>query len=140
MINHAGSSFELSTPQPDANLVQWLAETDEDRICLSVITFAEIRLGVEEMAAGRRRDPLKSCLQDELPVRLEGRILGVDLTVAETWGALMAPSSKIGVNLTVMDAFFAATAEAHGFTLVTRNTKHFEKLSIALLNPWVERP
>jgi toxin FitB len=124
---------------PHANVVRWLAETDEDRICLSVITFAEIRQGVEEMVAGRRRDALTSWLQDELPSRFEGRILGVDLAVAEAWGAVMARSNKMGVNLGVMDAFFAATAEARGLTLVTRNTRHFETLGMALVNPWIEK-
>lgn len=130
---------EWGRPRPDTNVARWLAEADEDRVCLSVITFAEIRQGVEEMPAGRRRDALKSWLQNELPARFEGRILGVDRVVAETWGAVMARSGKLGVNLTAMDAFFAATAEAHGLTLVTRNTKHFERLDISLLNPWDER-
>jgi hypothetical protein len=63
---------------------------------------------------------------------------------AEIWlsprvGGLMARGSKIGLNLSVMDAFFAATAAAHGFTLVTRNTKHFERLGASLINPWLER-
>jgi toxin FitB len=39
--------------------------------------------------------------------------------------------------LNVMDAFIAATTEVHALTLVTRNTKHFEKLGIALANPWL---
>jgi hypothetical protein len=73
------------------------------------------------------------------PARFEGRILGVDLAVAEGWGDLMARGSKIGLNLSVMDAFFAATAGAHGLTLVTRNTKHFERLGASLINPWLER-
>lgn len=127
---------EWVKPGPDPSVVRWLAETDEDRICLSVITFAEIRQGVEEMAPGRRRDSLKSWLQDDLPVRFEGRILSVDLAVADAWGALMARSRRTGVNLGVMDAFFAATAAAHALTLVTRNTPHFANLGISLLNPW----
>ncbi len=124
--------------RPDPNVVRWLAEADEDRIFLSVITFAEIRQGIEEMAAGRRREALKSWLRDELPARFEGRIVGVDLVVAEACGTALARSRQIGLNLAVMDAFFAATAATHGLTLVTRNTRHFEKLGIALLNPWRE--
>jgi len=130
---------EWVKPRPNANVVRWLAETDEDRVFLSVITFAEIRLGVEEMVAGWRRDGLTRWLQVELPARFEGRILGVDLAVAEGWGDLMARGSKIGLNLSVIDAFFAATAAAHGLTLVTRNTKHFERLGASLINPWLER-
>ena len=79
---------EWVKPRPNANVVRWLAETDEDRVFLSVITFAEIRLGVEEIVAGWRRDGLTRWLQVELPARFEGRILGVDLAVAEGWGRL----------------------------------------------------
>jgi len=128
---------EWVKPRPDPNVVRWLADIDEDRVCLSVITFAEIRQGVDEMAPGRRRDALKTWLEDDLSLRFEGRIIGVDLHVAESWGALMARSNKMGIKLNVMDAFIAATAEVHALTLVTQNTKHFEKLGIALENPWL---
>jgi len=128
---------EWVKPHPDVKVFEWLADADEDRICLSVITFAEIRQGVEQMPAGRRRDALKLWVQDELPARFEGRILTVDLVVAETWGALMARTGEMGISLGVMDGFFAATARAHDLTLVTRNTKHFERVGIPLLNPWV---
>ena len=35
-----------------------------------------------------------------------------------------------------MDAFFAATAETHELTLVTRNVRDFEGLGISIFNPW----
>jgi toxin FitB len=130
---------EWVKPRPNANVVRWLAETDEDRVFLSVFTFAEIRLGIEEMMVGWRRDGLTRWLQVELAARFEGRILGVDQAVAEAWGHLMARGHKIGLNLSVIDAFVAATAEAHGLALVTRTTKHFEKLGASLINPWLER-
>ena len=61
---------EWVKPRPNANVVRWLAETDEDRVFLSVITFAEIRLGVEEMVAGWRRDGLTRWIARS---KLEGR-------------------------------------------------------------------
>lgn len=42
-------------PQPNRNVISWLAEVDEDRVFISVISFAEIRRGVEMLPAGRRR-------------------------------------------------------------------------------------
>jgi len=122
--------------RPDARVARWLAEADEDSVYLSVITFAEIRLGIEEMAAGARRQALASWLENDLLDRFEDRIIGVDLSIARAWGVLTARSTRTGVNLGVMDAFFAATALAHGLTLVTRNIKHFANLGILLVNPW----
>jgi toxin FitB len=51
----------------------------------------------------------------------------------------MARGQKAGQTLGSMDAFVAATAEAHGHTLVTRNVKDFERLGISLLDPWASR-
>jgi predicted nucleic acid-binding protein len=68
--------------------------------------------------------------------RFEGRILDIDLRVAETWGMFTARGPKIGLTLGSMDAFFAATARAHGLTLATRNIKDFQRLGLSLLDPW----
>jgi toxin FitB len=127
---------EWVRPQPDRNVISWLAEVDEDRVFISVISFAEIRRGVEMLAAGRRRERLATWLAEELPVRFEERILDIDRHVADTWGVVMARGQKIGLTLGSMDAFVAATAEAHGLILVTRNVKDFERLGISLLDPW----
>jgi PIN domain-containing protein len=49
---------EWVKPQPDRNVISWLAEVDEDRLFISVISFAEIRRGIELLPAGRRRERL----------------------------------------------------------------------------------
>jgi hypothetical protein len=36
----------------------------------------------------------------------------------------------------MMDSQIAATAIAHGFTLVTRNVKDFTFRGLAIFNPW----
>jgi toxin FitB len=124
--------------KPNANVVRWLADMDEDQVYLSVVTFAEIRQGIYEMPSGRRRDSLESWFNDDLFLRFEGRIFDVGLAVAGAWGALMAQSTKVGMNLNAKDAFIAATARVHAVTLATRNTKHFAKLDVSLANPWVD--
>jgi toxin FitB len=127
---------EWVKPQQNPHVVAWLKEVDEDRVFLSVASLAEIRRGVELMPAGRRRDHLAGWLTENLPARFEGRILDIDSRIAETWGIVMARGQKAGANVSVLDAFFAATAEVHRLTLVTRNVEHFLKLGIPLLNPW----
>ncbi len=123
-------------PHPDPNVVTWLADADEDRVFISVASLAEIRFGIDLMPDGRRQDRLISWLEEELPVRFEGRVLAIDRRIADAWGILSARARKTGATLGSMDAFFAATAETHALTLVTRNTGDFEKLKIPLLNPW----
>ena len=63
---------EWVRPQPDPGVVGWLAQVDEDRVFLSVITLAELRYGIQRMATGSRRDRLDRWLRDELPIRFDG--------------------------------------------------------------------
>jgi predicted nucleic acid-binding protein len=127
---------EWVKPRPDPNVVHWMADIEEERVFVSVITFAELIQGIEGMAAGRRRAALESWLVNDLAPRFEGRILAVDLRVAQFWGNIMARGRKKGISLGAMDAFFASTAEAHEMTLVRRDTREFERLGIAVFNPW----
>lgn len=107
---------------------------------ISVASFAEIRRGIELMPAGRRRERLATWFAEELPARFQSRILDIDRHVAEAWGVLMARGRKAGVTIGPMDAFFAATAAAHGLTLVTRNRRDFEAVGVPLLDPWERHP
>jgi toxin FitB len=127
---------ELVKPNLDANVARWFSTTDEDEIWLSVMTFTEIRFGIETMADGRRKAFLLEWLENELPVRFEGRIIAIGAVVADACGRFIARSQRMGRTLEVVDGLVAATAEIHRMTLVTRNTKDFERLGIELLNPW----
>ncbi|HVT19437.1 MAG TPA: PIN domain-containing protein [Thermoanaerobaculia bacterium] len=89
-----------------------------------------------ESASGKRRDRLATWLTGNLPARFEGRILDIDRRIAEAWGIVMARGQRAGQHVGVFDAFFAATAEVHRLTLVTRNVGDFLKLGVPLLNPW----
>lgn len=127
---------EWVRPQPDENVAAWLAAVDEDTVAMSVVSFAELRRGVALLPAGRRRDRLEEWIVDDLPSRFHGRILDIDRPVADAWGRIMARGQRSGRAMGSMDAFFAATAESHALTLVTRNVRDFEDLGIALHNPW----
>jgi predicted nucleic acid-binding protein len=114
----------------------WVRAADEDLLHLSVLTFAEIRHGVERLPPGARRDRLARWLEVELTDRFEGRVLAVDRAVAETWGLIMARAGVRGVTLPTMDALLAATAEWLGLTMVTRNVRDLDRAGVAVLNPW----
>jgi predicted nucleic acid-binding protein len=127
---------EWVKPHPNAGAVAWLARADEDRIFLSVITLAELRYGIERMAAGLRQRRLDEWLRNELPPRFEGRILSIDNSIADVWGKVVARREAVGRPISAQDAFIAATAEIHGLTLVTRNAQDFKPTLKALVNPW----
>jgi len=127
---------EWMKPHPNPGVVAWLADVDEDRVFLSVITLTELRYGIERMAPGHRRKRLDEWLEEELPLRFEGRILAIDGAVADACGKVVARTEALGRRLEAMDAFLAATALVHRLTVVTRNTSDFQPTVRGVLNPW----
>jgi len=128
---------EWVKPRPNTGLTDWLSQVNEDEVFLSVVTFAELRFGVERLAAGARRKRLDEWLRIELPVRFEQRILLVDGAVADEWGRMVARGAGRGRPIGAMAALVASTAHVHGLTLVTRNARDFEGAVESVLNPWI---
>jgi toxin FitB len=127
---------EWTKPRPNPGLIKWLGQVEEDEVFLSVITFAELRHGIERLPTGQRRRQLDEWLRSELPRRFEGRIALVDGAVADEWGRLVARRGARGRPMQAMDGLIAATAQVHGLTLVTRNAADFESSVKSVLNPW----
>jgi predicted nucleic acid-binding protein len=126
---------EWVKPRPNPGLIGWMESADEDRVFISVVSWAELRYGVDRMAGGSRRSRLEQWLLHELPLRFERRVLPIDTKVADAWGRTVSRCEAAGHPLGAMDAFIAATAEIHQLTLVTRNVSDFRLLK-AVLNPW----
>jgi toxin FitB len=124
---------ELRRREPDAGVVEWFAARPATTLYLSVLTLGELRKGVEAMPAGERRLRLLDWLEVDLPAFFSGRILIVDLPVADRWGRLQA---EAGRPLPAIDSLLAATALQHGLHLVTRNSRDFAYPGLDVLNPW----
>lgn len=121
-------------------MVAWILATEESSLYLSVLTFAEIRHGVERLSPGPRQDRLRHWLEVDLTERFEGRVLDLDRAATEAWGVIMARGAAAGVRLPTMDALLAATAERHGLVMATRNVRDFDRAGVAVVNPWDARP
>jgi toxin FitB len=95
-----------------------------------------LRYRIARQATGKRRDRLDDWLRKDLGSRFEGRILPVDVGIADACGRLVARSESLGRPIEPRDAFIAATAEVLGLTLVTRNAADFEPTVKAIVTPW----
>lgn len=130
---------ETTRPRPDANVLRWLAELDEDRAFVSIVTLAELRRGVLLLDPGRRRTMAGECVDRDLRERFSGRILPVNEAVAGRWAELMAEKRRRSITISAMDGLIAATASCKGLSVATRNTPGFSGLGLVVVNPWVER-
>jgi toxin FitB len=127
---------EWTKPRPNPGVIEWLSQVAEDDVFLSVVTFAELRHGIERLPAGRRRRQLDKWLRGELAWRFEGRIVLIDGAIADEWGRLVARQEARGRPIAARDGLIAATAQVHALTLVTRNAADFQVSVKAVLNPW----
>ena len=127
---------ELVKPKPEANVTEWIENTNESLLYLSVLTLGEIRRGIAALPQSRRRASLEAWLDNDLRARFEDRILAIDQEVADRWGLLTATARSIGIALPVIDGLLAATALEHNLTFVTRDIGQIPSMGVAVFNPW----
>jgi hypothetical protein len=112
----------------------WWDATDMMEIYLSVMVPGEIQRGIEKLS---RKNPPRARLFESwlhsVMDEFQGRILKVDLETARIWGKMTSTRT-----LPLVDTLLAATAMAHGLTLVTRNTRDVQDTGVRLLNPFVQ--
>lgn len=127
---------ELTRPEPNTYVVEWLDSVDESLLYLSVLTIGEIRKGLTVLTSGRRRSLLEAWLDTELTARFAGRVLPIDYFVVDRWGRLAGEAQGRGAPLPVIDGLLAATALHHDLTVVSRNVRDFAVDGLSSLNPW----
>jgi predicted nucleic acid-binding protein len=126
---------ELVRPTPDENVVNWLNQTPDERLFLSVIAIGELRKGITRLPDSNKKNRLTNWLNTLLD-NYESRILPINLTVAETWGNIQAHAETNGTPLASIDSLIAAVALTHNLIIVTRNESDFAASNAPLLNPW----
>ena len=126
---------DIAKPAPSPSLLAWMSEQIDEDLFIASLTVAEIRRGVLEKPAGKRRDALEAWFSgpDGPQALFAGRVLPFDENAALIWARLMADGKTRGRPRSALDTIIAAVAEAHGCTVVTDNEKEFA--DIAVVNP-----
>ena len=125
---------ELAKTKPDAQVVAWLRD-HEPELYLSIIAIGELRRGIENLPAGKRKTALQAWFTG-LCKRMEGRILSFNTSTAHVWGQLMGAWDKKGINVPSLDSQLVATVHRHNLTMVTRNVSDFGTAGVKLFNPF----
>ena len=122
--------------QPDAQVVAWLDGQPAESIWLSTITVFEARYGLALLADGQRKTLLQERLDGLLQDDLQNRVLPFDASAAAQAATLAAERKQRGRPVDMRDTFIAGIALARRASIATRNTRHFDDLTVPLLNPW----
>lgn len=131
---------ELVKKKPNSNVVKWFTDQDELSMFLSVITFGELRKGIEKLPDSKKKKKLNRWVNEDFKNRFKNRILDISLEEANKWGEILAEAENSGNPLPAIDSFIAATALVNDLLVVTRNTKNMEGSGVELINPWLYEP
>jgi len=121
---------------PDAKVISWLDRQPRTSVWTTSITILEIRFGLQLMPVGKKRSVLMDVFERVLTEKIERRVAPFDLLAAQHAAELMAVRQKSGRPGELRDSMIAGIVVASRAILATRNTKHFDDLSITVVNPW----
>ena len=121
----------LIKKRPPEVLEQFRQHPPQD-VAISTITFFELEYGVQKSQhIQRTQDALDGFL---LPLT----ILDMDRPAAADAAAIRASLEKKGTPIGPYDLLIAGLARSRNMTLVTNNTKEFERIDNLRLENWVQ--
>ncbi len=127
---------EVMRLRPDPAVITWLDRQGEAEIWVTSITVLEILTGIELLSEGRRRSILSADFEGLLETDIQSRVLVFDTDAARLAASITAARRRAGRPGELCDTMIAGIAAATGAALATRNTRHFDDLSITLIDPW----
>lgn len=123
--------------RPDEHVVAWLDRQARTSMWTTSITIFEIQFGLQILPAGRRRSRLTKEFEAVLAHEIGGRVAPFDAVAAQHSAGLMALRHKKGHPVELRDTMIAGIVLACHASLATRNSPHFEDLSVSVVNPWL---
>ncbi len=123
---------ETIRKMPDAHVLNWFRTVPSHYLYISVLSFGEIRRGIEKIKDQSRKEFMTAWLENDLTVWFDERIMSVSIDVADKWGYITALGT-----FPAIDSLIASTALVHNMKLVTRNVIDFQAIpGLEIVNPW----
>lgn len=116
--------------QKSKKVLDRLMEHDPDDICISAITYAELIHGVEKSQAVERNRAVLTQLLSSI------EIMYFDDKAAEEYGMIRADLERKGYPIGPLDTMIAGHARSLGYTLVTNNTREFNRVENLSVEDW----
>ena len=125
----------LMQQHPEIAVVEWLDRQSAQSIWITSITLFEAYLGIALLPKGKRRQALEAAFTQLMKIDLENRVLDFDSNAAAEAATLAAQCQRAGRPVDMRDTQIAGIALARRATLATRNVKHFQGLSVPVVDP-----
>lgn len=130
---------ELRRASPSRRVAEFVATLPLEQINLSVVTYAELRYGIETLGDAARRSDLTLWLENVLRTKFAERTLELTEDILVKWRLMIAAGRQRGMTYSHPDILIAATAAHYGHTVVTRNVDEFLAAGVSVMNPWTGR-
>lgn len=124
---------ELMKPEPEAHVLNWLAQFNDGVLATTSMSVAEIEYGLQRLPDGKRKAELYARFEAYISVL---QVLPFDEGAARVAGRFWAAQQAAGFNVQPPDIIIAGVTAAAGAMLATRNTKDFQNLPITVIDPW----
>ncbi|MCF0126523.1 MAG: type II toxin-antitoxin system VapC family toxin [Clostridia bacterium] len=114
----------------EKKVISKFQENKDIPISISLITYAELVFGAKRSSDEQKNMITVNHIRDIYPVEK------LDENTMEVFASLKAETYSRGNRIEDMDLMIAATAIYNNLTLVTNNTKHFEKIPGLKIENW----
>ena len=111
-------------------IIKSLIKHEDDEICISAVTYAEIYYGLEKKGSERLFSEVTEIVR-------KLTIVDFDYIQSELYGKIRAELEKSGTCLDDMDMLIAAAALSQNAILVSHNIKHFSKIKKLKIEDWL---
>lgn len=115
---------------PQGQIFQRIATVGESSICTSIIVACELRFGAVKSGSSRLIQQLERILE-VLPV------LSLESPVDERYASIRNHLEQAGTPIGSNDLLIAAHALALDLTLITANTREFERVPALNIDNWL---
>jgi len=113
----------------NSSVIKNLIKHENDEICISVISYAELYYGLEKKGSERLFSEVNTII---------GKLTILDFndSQAELYGKIRVELEKSGTSLGDMDMLIASSAMSRGAVLVSHNIRHFSKINGLKVEDW----
>lgn len=123
------------TPEHEV-VVAWLDAQPSDSLAITTVTLFEVLGGIERLDEGRRKMELHRALEQALTELFAGRVFPFDEAAARISASLYGIRRRVGRPVGGGDTQIAGIVLSHGAAFATRNVRHFQDMSVEVINPW----